>query len=56
MMAVVHQVEQYEGTVEQEIFFVCLSVCLRFSQTSLPMVMKLYIKLKVWSRFARQTK
>ena len=25
MMAVVHQVEQYEGTVEQEIFFVCLS-------------------------------
>ena len=27
MMAVVHQVEQYEGTVEQERFF-CLSVCL----------------------------
>ena len=34
MKAVVYQVEQCEGTVEHEgLFFVCLSVRLRISQT-----------------------
>ena len=39
MMAVVHQVEQYEGTVEQERFF--LSACLFVSESHKP---------RIWSR------